>query len=124
MEKEDDLTPIEIEVVDYLEKKRGRPTDIAKNLDLNQKSVWQALQRITAKGFISRDEFGVYSISERGKQWLIEERKTPQTRRIILAARLAHNDKITGQNLEKLEEIYKQIVNNVKAAEEEASQKE
>ena len=40
-----------------------------------------------------------------------------------LQLRLAHNDKITGQNLEKLEEIYKQIVNNVKAAEEEASPK-
>jgi len=76
-EMRDELTPIEVAILEVLEEGSERAAGVAKKTGLNSKSVWQALQRLKARGLVACDEkFGIYSITEEGRRRLEDIRKS------------------------------------------------
>lgn len=104
------MLPIDTMVLEYLRKKRGRIADIARANNLNPKSVWNAIQRLSAQGLIKKDEFDVYEITDIGEQSLKQVQSDSESRKRVLLTQLSR--KIQDVSEKDLKEILKKIDEN------------
>ncbi|BBG25966.1 hypothetical protein IC007_0471 [Sulfuracidifex tepidarius] len=108
-----DLDPksTELEVLEYLDGKgRDRAANISKATGLNNKTVWQALQRLTESGMVTKDEFDVYSITDSGKKAVEQVKSDKKMRMRYLAAKIArHVEEIDEDEIDTLEKLEREI---------------
>lgn len=79
----------EVMILKCLYREHGRVVDIAKESDLNQKTIWQALQRLGGRNFVAKDKFNIYEITSAGKDELDKSQLDEKLRKSELLARLA-----------------------------------
>jgi DNA-binding MarR family transcriptional regulator len=100
----------EAEITEYLSRKGDRPDNIAQVLGLKSRSMSEALQRLISKGIVKKEESGVYSLTEQGKQE--QDRREPRAK--YLADTIArHADKLPQEKVELLKELYDSILQNL-----------
>ncbi|BBG23115.1 hypothetical protein IC006_0399 [Sulfuracidifex tepidarius] len=101
----------ELEVLEYLSVKgRDRAANISRATGLNNKTVWQSLQRLTETGMVVKDEFDVYSITESGKEAVAQLKSDKKMKMRYLAAKIArHVDEIDEDEIDTLEKLEKEI---------------
>jgi DNA-binding IclR family transcriptional regulator len=109
MAKRQGLDPgsIDAEILVFLSRReRARAVDVARGTGLNPKSVWQALQRLVRLGYVNKDEFDIYSITEVGLQE-VQDLKADRLRRVkFFTARLArHVDELSEEEVRILETL-------------------
>ncbi len=104
------ITPMQAEILRYLSEKRGRAADIAKALEFNVRSTWQALQQLVARDLVSKDEFDIYSITDEGKKALEDALSQTSMRVKILLMHLQRlSNKATDEEEKELLKILEKL---------------
>ena len=104
------MSPIELEILDYLSREKGRAIDIAKSTGLNEKTVWQALQRLSERGLVKKDKFNVYSITPNGLSQLKKAKQDSSIMRRVLIKRLERKiDELDDEDLTTIREIVNKL---------------
>ncbi|QKR00222.1 winged helix-turn-helix transcriptional regulator [Metallosphaera tengchongensis] len=108
-----DLDPksTDVEILEYLERRgRDRASNISKATNLNPKTVWQSLQRLTEASLVTKDEFDIYYVTDEGKKIVDKVRSDRKMKMKYLAAKIArHVEELDESEIDTLEKLEKEI---------------
>ncbi len=115
MERRNRLTPAMLRVLGALsERGREKFRTIALKTGLSDKTVWTALNRLIALGYVRKDEWGLYEITPKGEDLLKSKEHELLLARLTssltnLAALMREGTPISHDLLERLKEINERI---------------
>lgn len=105
-----DQPEIDYHILKRLMLKKGRTIDIARDTNINDKTTWQALRRLTQLGYVKKDEFDVYEITEEGKRKVSELSKNESyQRKVVLAALARRSEELDKKDFENLMNMMKKL---------------
>jgi len=111
-EKIEEINPVDYAILEYLtQEKKGRLVDIARGTGINDKTVWQALQRLLVRKWVEKDKFNIYTITKEGirvRENIDMDRSAIKTE-ILLQRIRRKKDILQPEEIQVLENIAKAI---------------
>jgi len=97
-------------VLKALQTGRGRGTDVAKRSKIDLRVVWHSLKRLTDKGLVAKDEFGIYSLTSGGLAKLNDLEKDRAARWDMNVAMLSrHSESASEKELDELQRLVEKM---------------